>query len=161
VTYTLTATLDPAGVDATAGPITIHDEVPDGFSPNNPDGTDWSCFVFGSLSGDGINCTYTGSFPIAAGAPIGGPITFHAFAPSAVTAPLTATNTATLAILGDETDATASADVTVLPRVVRNNPATSVPTLSQWALLALIALLGVFSAAGIRDQVAGTKRQKR
>jgi uncharacterized repeat protein (TIGR01451 family) len=60
--YTLSVTNEPtAGL--TSGPVTLTDTLPVGLTPTGASGANWNCVV----SGQTVNCTFTGPSPVAAG----------------------------------------------------------------------------------------------
>lgn len=134
---TYTIAISNIGGSASAGAYTVTDTLPAGLTFVSGTGTGWTC----SNAGQVVTCT--NSTVIAAGA-AGAGITL-VVSPGAGTAP-TVTNTAVVAGGGDTvlTNNT-TADVTIVSPLV-----PPVPTMAQWALIALMGLLVLGGAAGLQ-----------
>ncbi len=74
--------------------VTVSDDLPTGMTAQLPiTATDWDCIASTSTK---VNCTYTGTLPVASGSPVGGAITVTVSAPAVGTY----TNTASVTLTG-------------------------------------------------------------
>ncbi len=93
--------------------VTVSDNLPAGMTAQLPiTATDWDC---SSSTSTQINCIYTGVLPVVAGSPVGGEIAITVLTP----APGTYANTATVTVTGqaesDDTNNSATTQLTVNP----------------------------------------------
>jgi uncharacterized repeat protein (TIGR01451 family) len=81
IVYALGVSALAAGGPVAAGPVVVTDTLPTNITiadASAVSGTNWDCTA--SAAPSTISCTYTGSFPVAAGASVGGAITINALA---------------------------------------------------------------------------------
>ena len=115
IIYVLTPKLVSTEGSASGGPIIVTDNLPADVTitgASSVSGTDWNCAA--SAAPSSVSCTYTGSFPIAAGANIGGAITVTTVAGN-VPSTVVRNNSAQISVPGDNnsTNNTATVPVTI------------------------------------------------
>lgn len=111
--YSLSVQVEADGGRATGGPITVTDTLPSGISitnASNASGTDWDCSA--STAPSEVSCSYTGSYPVAVGDQVGGDIVIDTLVDATATLG-TLTNTATVALPGEEDTSNNSGTVPV------------------------------------------------
>jgi len=139
-TYTITAS--NGGVGPTSGAVTVTDVLPPGLSATALAGAGWACTL--------ATLTCTRSDPLSAGASYPS-ITLTV--DIAANAPASVTNGAQVSGGGETNTANNLATVVTAVAVVPVSPA-SIPTLTEWALVGLSALLAMFGLARMRRRTA-------
>ena len=141
--YSITVT--NSGNGPTSGTVTMSDTLPAGLTPTTVAGPGWSC----SLSSATASCSRSDALAAGQTYP---PITLTVTVAS--NAPASVTNSVSVSGGGDVTQANNTAsDLTPI------RPAPSIPTLSGWRMISLVALLILSGCSRIRRQndMAGAK----